>query len=247
MPVGQSENHLAGLLASRYVSGMKIVFANTKGGVGKSTLAVHAAVWLHDHGVRVAVLDLDKQRSSSVWIAEAEPKITVRTADTPEECLSEALALAQSHDFVVADGPGGMDDLSRTLLLLADAAIFPITPSILDLRSVQGATSILQFAQQINGGRPYGRLILNKMKSRETTSRELKEASHSLGLVVVDHMVRDLQAFRDAAQQGTVVTRMGSRAAQAAADIDGVFDELLGDVIEQSKQVSERNREVGNG
>lgn len=210
---------------------MKLVFANTKGGVGKSTLAVHCAVWLHDQAFRVAVLDLDKQRSSSVWVAEAEPKITVRTADTPEECLSEAQELAQNHDFVVADGPGGLDDLSRTLLLLADLALFPITPSILDLRSVQGATSILRFAQQINGGRPDGRLILNKMKSRETISRELKGAASTLGLAVTENVVRDLQAYRDAAQQGSVVTRMGTRAAQATGDIDGVFKELLADHI----------------
>lgn len=224
---------------------MKLVFANSKGGVGKSTLAVHCAVWLHDHGFRVAVLDLDKQRSSSVWIAEAEPKITVRTADTPEECLSEAQELAQSHDFVVADGPAGLDELSRTLLLLADAALFPITPSILDMRSVQGATAILGFAQKFNGGRPEGRLILNKMKNRDTISRELKDAAHTLGVDVAESIVRDLQAYRDAAQQGTVVTRMGRRAAHAAADIDAVFTELLADVMAFLK--GQTSREVGNG
>lgn len=226
---------------------MKLVFANAKGGVGKSTLAVHAAIWLHDQGFRVAVLDLDKQRSSSVWITEAEPGITVRTADTPEECLSEAQELDQSHDFVVADGPAGLDDLSRTLLLLADAALFPITPSILDLRSVQGATSILRFAQQLNGGRPDGRLILNKMKSRDTISRELKSAAQSLGVMVVEHVVRDLQAYRDAAQQATAVTRMGSKASQAASDIHAVFSELLGNVVAELHQRKNNNREVGNG
>src|SRR5215470_15943874 len=102
------------------VDRVNIVFANTKGGVGKSTLAVHLAVWLHDKGAAVALLDTDKQRSSSQWIAEAEPRVTVRTAATPEECLSEVQKLARSHDFVVGDGPGGLDDVSRTLLILAD-------------------------------------------------------------------------------------------------------------------------------
>ena len=59
-----------------------------------------------------------------MWIAEVEPQITIRTADTPEECLKESQELAESHDFVIADGPGGLDDLSRTLLLIADAALF---------------------------------------------------------------------------------------------------------------------------
>lgn len=226
---------------------MKIVVANTKGGVGKSTLAVHAAVWLFDQGFRVAVLDLDKQRSSSEWVTEAEPKITVRTADTPEQCLSEAVELSESHDLLVADGPGGLDDLSRTLLLLADLALFPITPSILDLRSVQGATSILRFAQQINGGRPEGRLILNKMKTRETISRELKSAAHTLGLTVARQVVRDLQAFRDAAQQGTTVTRAGRKAAQGSADIQNLMTELLGERVAELHSARPRKKEIANG
>jgi len=225
----------------------KIVFANSKGGVGKSTLAVHAALWFHDHGFRVCVLDLDKQRSSFAWVTEAEPEITVRVADTPDECLSEALGLAESHDLLLVDAPGGLEDLSRTALLLADLALFPITPSILDLRSVQGATSILRFAQQINGGRPEGRLILNRMKARETISRELKAASQSLGLHVAEHVIRDLQAYRDAAQQGTVVTRMSGRAAGAMADIDALFQELFGELMSQMTAATRGNKEVANG
>jgi chromosome partitioning protein len=153
-----------------------IAVLNQKGGVGKSTLAVHLAVWLHDRGAKVALLDLDKQRSSSFWTAQAEPKITVRTATTPEECLSELQNLAACHDFVVGDGPGGLDDVSRTLLILADLALLPITPSILDLWSVQQATTVLRYAQKINEGPPVGRLILNKMRTRDTISRELKSA-----------------------------------------------------------------------
>jgi len=205
-----------------------IVLANTKGGVGKSTLAVHLAVWLSDQGARVALLDTDKQRSSSQWVAEAEPKITVRTASTPEECLSEARALAREHDFVVGDGPGGLDDLSRTLLILADLACFPITPSILDLRSVTQATAILRYAQDINAGRPEGRLVLNKIRRRDTISREVERASRELGLAVAGHVIHDLRGYRDAAQQGTVVTRMHRQAAQAAAEVHQLFTEIAG-------------------
>lgn len=111
---------------------MLIAFTNTKGGVGKSTLAVHLALWLFDQGFRVAVLDCDEQRSTSEWVTEGEPGITCQVATTPENTLSQARNLARSHDFVIGDGPGGLDGLSRTLLILADLAILPITPSILD-------------------------------------------------------------------------------------------------------------------
>ena len=207
---------------------MMIVTANQKGGVGKSTLAVHWAVWLFDQGHSVALLDADKQGSSSQWIAEVEPKITVETADSPEACLYIYQELRPVYDFVIADGPGGLDDISRSLLILADLAIVPISPSILDLRSVTQATSILRYAQGINGGKPEGRLVLNKMRTRDTISRELRYGrSRSWGCKSPSHVVRDLQAYRDAAQQGNVVGRMGRKTKHAAAEMDALFQELL--------------------
>lgn len=218
------------------VKDMMIVFANSKGGVGKSTLAVHCAVWLHDLGFQTALIDTDKQRSSSVWIAEAEPQITVRTADTPEEYLTCAQELLRSHDLLVGDAPGGLEDLSRTLLILADLAIFPISPSILDVRSVAGATAVLRYAQGINKGRPEGRVVLNKMKTRDTISRELQEGASQLGLSVAAQIVRDLQAYRDVAQQGTVVSRTGKKGISASADLDALFKELLEKDLQEIKK-----------
>ena len=228
---------------------MFITCANTKGGVGKSTIAVHLAAWLTDHGAKTALIDADKQRSSSEWMAEAEPKVTIRTADTPEECLLQATELARSHDFVVADAAGGVDDLARSLLLLADLALLPITPSILDLRSLQQAVGILKFAQGINRGRPEGRLILNKMRSRDRISRELQAAADSLGVTVAEGVVRDLQAFRDAAQNGTVVTRMQKAGNEARRDMEQLFEALITPEALQQAMMNNpsRNQEAANG
>lgn len=217
---------------------MLIAVSNQKGGVGKSTIAVHLATWLHDRGYEIALLDLDIQRSSSQWMREVEPAIAVDTADTPEECLSKARGLTENHEFVVIDCPGGIDSVSRTALILADLALLPISPSILDLRSVQQATSILQYAQGINRGKPEGRLILNRMRTRDTISSELKEAAPTLGVQCAEHVLRDLQAFRDAAQQGTVVTRMKKRNNDAAKDIEALFTELLGTNAKIKKKVA---------
>ncbi len=221
-----------------YDLGMLICFANTKGGVGKSTLSAHLAVWLFDRGYRVGLLDCDQQRSSSTWVQEAEEGVEVVTANNPEEVASAAQALRGRSDIVVADSPGGLDDRCRTLLLVADLAVFPITPSILDLRSVTEAAAILRYAQTINGGRPSGRLLLNQIKTRGIISRQLIAEAPALGLTVAQAVVRDFEAFRDAAQQGTVVTRMRQKAARgAAADLDALFGELLAP-LDGIKQVS---------
>jgi hypothetical protein len=104
---------------------------------------------------------------------------------------------------------------------------------------------VLRYAQGINGGKPEGRLVLNKMKTRDTISHELKAGAPQLGLQVAQHVIRDLQAYRDAAQQGTVVGRFGRKGAHAAADLDALFTELLGDVIATKQQIGRQKVENG--
>jgi chromosome partitioning protein len=60
---------------------MIITVANSKGGVGKSTLAVHLAAWLYEQGCKVTLADCDTQQSSSEWIREA---VTIHTAGSRE-------------------------------------------------------------------------------------------------------------------------------------------------------------------
>jgi chromosome partitioning protein len=227
---------------------MKITLVNSKGGVGKSTIAVHFAVWLFDQGHRVALLDTDKQLSSSQWVSEVDQGITSLTANTPDECLSCLQALSERHDYVIADGPAGIDEISRSLLLLADVAIFPITPSILDLRSMVQATQTLRYARAINQGRPTARIVLNKVRVRERTSRELLAIAPKLDMEVTSSVLRDLQLYRDAAQQGTVVTRMRASAGTARDEMIELCREVRG-ICQSSiiRRTSSGNKEVVHG
>src|SRR5262249_49092507 len=92
---------------------MIIVIANSKDGVGKSTLAVHLAAWLHEQGHSVTLADCDAQHSSSDWLHEAVPELkSVRLAN-PDQILDELPAIAKESDYVVADGPGSNTETSR--------------------------------------------------------------------------------------------------------------------------------------
>src|SRR5258708_6747115 len=97
------------------VRGMIIVVANSKGGVGKSTIAVHLVAWLHQQGHKTALADCDTQISSSRWLAEAIPEIkTVRLSST-DEILDVLPSLGREFDYVGADGPGSNTDPSRIM------------------------------------------------------------------------------------------------------------------------------------
>ena len=102
---------------------MIIAIANSKGGVGKSTVAVHLAAWLHEQGYRVILAYCDTQQSSSEWVREAAPDIKAVRLDNPDIILNELPLLQQEADFVIADGPGSQTETSRALLLRADAVL----------------------------------------------------------------------------------------------------------------------------
>ena len=81
---------------------MIIAIANSKGGVGKSTLAVHLAAWLHEQGHRVTLADCDTQQSSSECIREAVPGINAVRLDNPDVILNELPLLQADADYVLA-------------------------------------------------------------------------------------------------------------------------------------------------
>ena len=197
---------------------MLIAMVNSKGGVGKSTLAVHFGVWLYECGYRVVLLDCDLQRSSSQWMAEAEPGVRIVVLHSEDEVIEQAPILQKEADIVLADGPAGLKELTRALLLVCDLALVPCGPSVLDLRAASEA---------IRGGTPEAKLLLNKVQPRYRLSRELQETSTSLEIPAVSHAVGLRQAYADAVGQGTVVWRMGGAAKAAAEELNALFLKLM--------------------
>ena len=123
-----------------------IVFANEKGGTGKSTTAVHTAVALAAAGHRVAALDLDQRQRTTTRYLENRAATIHRTGaalpqpvfkvleDQTEEALDAAIAeLARSADVVVIDTPGRDDPVARAAILRADTLVTPMHDSFVDL------------------------------------------------------------------------------------------------------------------
>src|SRR5688500_1566680 len=107
-----------------------IVFANEKGGTGKSTTAVHTAIALAAMGQRVAALDLDtRQRTMTRYLENRDATMRRLDKQLPRAnyavldegaSLDEAIGrLARDCDVVVIDTPGRDDPVAREAILKA--------------------------------------------------------------------------------------------------------------------------------
>ena len=123
-----------------------IIFANEKGGTGKSTTAVHTAIALAAAGKRVGALDLDERQATMTRYLDnrvATAKATgadlptvahERLEDRSDEAFDAALTrLAAEADYIVVDTPGRDDPMARTAILFADTLVTPINDSFVDL------------------------------------------------------------------------------------------------------------------
>ena len=123
----------------------RIVFANEKGGTGKSTTAVHVAIALAYLGARVAAIDLDpRQRTMHRYLenrAETErrrsivlpnARFAVFTGESAEELDLLAREMGEDSDFLVFDTPGRDDPFARFAAMSADTLVTPLNDSFVD-------------------------------------------------------------------------------------------------------------------
>lgn len=124
----------------------RIIFANEKGGSGKSTSAVHTAVALAAKGHKVAALDLDtRQRTLGRYLDNRAalmqrdghllPMPSHDTFDPAKgvDIVDRLSEMAEGADFLIVDTPGRDDDHVRAAISTADTLVTPINDSFVDL------------------------------------------------------------------------------------------------------------------
>lgn len=175
-----------------------IAFANLKGGVGKSTLAVSVAGAL---GKGAALIDADPQGTVTAWAAsdglpfpvEAMP---LQGADV-ESWIRRALAI--DAKFLVIDLPPMLGDATSAALAIADLACIPVSPSGADITATTSAIDLVQRARQARtDGKPKALLIPSKVDRRTAAGAEIEAVLHDFNepvAPVVSQRIAHVDAF----------------------------------------------------
>lgn len=171
-----------------------ILVANPKGGSGKTTLSVNIAGFLANRGQRVALLDLDRQRSASLWL-------DTRPGDLPAiHTLSSKKE--QARDWLVIDSPAGLHGKNLAhALKLADKIIVPVAPSLFDLHASRDFLQALSEEKSVRKSKCHIGIIGMRMDPRTRAAWALEHFLSTLDLPVLAYL-RETQVYVNAAFEG---------------------------------------------
>lgn len=196
---------------------------NSKGGVGKTTIAVHLAAWLaHKKNRSVLFIDADPQQSASPWISKLNIPLEQRSSD---KAIIQRVSEADEKTDIVIDGPAGLSELTKAMMLVCDRVFMPCTPSLLDLQAAIRAVQLLERARKTRNGEPHALIIPNRLQKRGRLSRQMLEIADTLGIPMAKGLSQR-QAFPDSAGRATVVWEMGAGAFLAANEMQQLMKEI---------------------
>lgn len=174
-----------------------ILIANPKGGCGKTTLSVNIAGLLASRGVRVALLDMDRQQSAALWV-------TTRPGNLPPvRAMKYNIGQDSTFDCLVIDSAAGLSgsDLAYSLIAKTDKIIVPVTPSLFDLHASRDFLRELIEEKKVRNSRCRIGVVGMRMESRTRAAHALEYFLAALDLPVLAYL-RETQVYVNAAFEG---------------------------------------------
>ena len=216
-----------------------IAVGNEKGGSGKSTTALHLAVYLLHQGHRVATIDVDsRQQTLTRYVRNRRSTLETTGKQVPMpkhvhlptgwgdsirenqkvelDLFTRAMdGLRGEMDFIVIDTPGFDGNLARLAHGFADTLITPVNDSMIDL-------DVLARVDPVSGEpietSPYSR---NVQKAR---AERLAATGTGIDWVLMRNRISNLGS-RNASQVQTTIERVAARLGCRVAD--GIAERVI--------------------
>ncbi len=201
-----------------------ITVAQRKGGAGKTMLAANLAAALAPTR-RVALLDIDPQRSLTRWHGLRKERLRQAAAMSFSDLSGWRLAaeldrLRRGHDVVVVDSPPQIDTDARLAIRGADLVLVPLQPSPPDLWAARD-TLKLAAAE----GRT-ARLVLNPAPTASRLRSQGEAEIAEGGLALLGCALGNRATFATAFAQGLGVSEAAPKS-RAAAELDALLAEVM--------------------
>ena len=205
---------------------MIIAVLNQKGGVGKTTLAVHLCAAFAEDGTRVLLIDADPQGSSLDWAASREAAPLFGVVGLPKTNIHKEIpSHAANYDHVVIDGPPRSNELTRSAIMAADLIVIPIQPSPYDVWAAAETVEMVREARAFRND--LGAVFaINRKIVNTVIGRDVRAALASYEVPTLEAAVCQRVSFAESAAKGRTVIEMAP-GSLAACEIKQLAREIL--------------------
>lgn len=217
---------------------LTIALISQKGGVGKTTLAIHLATAYAALGKQTLLVDLDPQTSAAEWkdVRQAEHPYVMAV---PSSRLGKTLETARANgaDVVILDTAPHNEGTALEAARAADLILVPCQPSIMDLRAMRKTADILNYLKKPTFA------VLNEVAPQGTVADEAARAiTAQFGMPVCPIRLGQRVAFNRCLLGGQTAQEYepGGKAAQEVDVLRQWVSESVG--LRESGSVEKRTR-----
>lgn len=174
---------------------MVLALVSLKGGVGKTTSAMHLAAVMADDGRDVVVVDADAEQSALRWAAYAD-NLPFRVVVADRDGLAQQARREHGTGAVVViDTPPNSRELLTRASMVATHVIVPVLPTGLDIDRMMPTLRLLRDAQATKEELDVG-ILLTHWDKRKLLASEAAVALDEYP--VFDAKIRDLTRYEQA-------------------------------------------------
>ena len=213
---------------------MILTVGNTKGGVGKTTLAVNIAIARALAGRDVWLIDGDRQGTAQTAVSirsesGQEPGIACATYPDCPTLRSQVQQQAGKFDDVIIDAGGRDSTALRAALVLTDVLLVPFQPRSYDVWALNDIAELIEEARSVRDGlRCYA--VLN-CADPGSASADNEEAAAAVADIpqfeYLPTIMRRRKAFANAAGAGLSVLELKPKDPKASNELNSLLKHLF--------------------
>lgn len=212
---------------------MIVTVGNTKGGVGKTTLALNVAIARALAGKDVWLIDGDRQGTAQTAIsirAEAghAPGIACSTYPDGPTLRAQVQQQRDKYDDIIIDAGGRDSTALRAALVLSDVLIVPFQPRSYDVWALNDIAALVDEARSVRDGLR-AVAILNCADPGENSVDNIEAAQAVAGVPQFEYLatpIRRRKSFANAAGQGmSVLEKSGDK--KAVEEMNALIAEIF--------------------
>jgi chromosome partitioning protein len=220
-----------------------ITIAGSKGGIGKSTLAIALADCWHAVGHRVLLVDADdEQRTALTWaeVAGENERDVPQVIALGDNVHTEVSRQAPSFDIVIIDTPGRNGKRTQRAMRASRLALLPCGPSGPEIWAMDATLAQAADVAELEPNLEIAILVTRKQPGT-VIGRRARVSLDEADVLVLDTELEYRVTYAEAITAGTGVTEYAPGSA-AAAEITRLAAEIEARFGVRSRRTARRVR-----